>query len=163
RNIVLPAIAKDTIVYLKSACSVDCCGAVLREYGVPHPNIAVIKCGIPHPGVERVVISGEDAGSRQIRKMISEYRCFGKTATLSAPLNADGRILEDVIGILIAGVEIIAAAPRLVHKDTGYSCTVKRQSVKTRIIQSINMKLRTSGRSRPFDNSGRRIFTDYAY
>src|SRR5215471_11764794 len=69
---------------------------------------ASVKQRVPDPQVQRVEILENDARSARWAKARAQHRCFRKAVAAIASPQSRGAVVEDDIGILIAGVEIVA-------------------------------------------------------
>src|SRR5215471_4205412 len=85
---------------------------------VPHTNCIVLKERIPNPHIERVKIPQPYSGII-IDELIAQHRGLGAASRVAATQGDKGGIFEHVIGILIAGIEIIHRSwPILVYKNS---------------------------------------------
>src|SRR5689334_6101676 len=102
--------SENTVIHMKIPCS----GII------GNADETLVKKRIPDPQIKRVEILENDAWAGRGAKARTQYRSFGKAVAEVAAPNRRGTVAKDDIGILVAGIEVVAVAiPGLIDRNRG--------------------------------------------
>src|SRR5437667_6401599 len=108
---------------------------IAGSWDICHTHSVVLEERIPYPHIEGIEISHCDAGDLIVDELVAQHRGLGAAIVQIAAAKPYTGILEHIIGILVAGIEIVALAVDfgLVNGDGGIALAIEGQSVKARV------------------------------